>query len=450
MSGRSAWSVGPLLVLLMAAVDWCASPVAAMEPERPDLIVILADDLGWGDLSCYGGEVPTPALDRMAAEGLRFTQGYVTAPICSPSRCGLLTGQHPARWRITSYLQTRAGNLACGQADFLDPAAPSLPRVVRGLGYATAHIGKWHLGGGRDVQDAPKFAAYGYDLGLGTYESPEPHPDITATKWIWSPKDPVKRWERNRWMVDHSIGFLSGRKDQPCFINLWLDDPHTPWVPGPEAQKTADDTGPERLRGVLTDLDHQIGRLLDHLRTRGRPALVLFIGDNGPAPTFDGRRAGGLRGAKLSVYEGGIRVPFIAWGPGLIPAGRTDRSSVVSTLDLMPTLAHLAGGSAPAGGDGVDIGAVLRGQPHARSGTLYFEYGRNPTSFKYPRGRDRSPALALRRGQWKLLADPTGERVELYDLDADPREEHDLATDRPDVAGPLTEDLRRWWQSLPR
>src|SRR6185436_19296043 len=169
------------LLLLLAL----GLPVHAADP-RPNIIIVLADDFGWGDLSCYGAKVPTPQLDAMARDGTRFTQFYVASPICSPSRAALITGQFPARWRITSYLQSQKGNRACEQADFLATNAPSLPRVLKSAGYATAHIGKWHLGGGRDVTNAPKFAAYGYDLGYGTYESPEPHPDLTATDWIWS------------------------------------------------------------------------------------------------------------------------------------------------------------------------------------------------------------------------------------------------------------------------
>jgi arylsulfatase A-like enzyme len=137
--------------------------------------MVFVDDLGWGDVGCYGGAmVPTPRLDRLAEEGTRFTQFYVASPICSASRCGLITGQFPVRWRITSYLQSKAGNRVCEQADFLDPQAPSYVRAFQQAGYATAHVGKWHLGGGRDVTAAPKFASYGYDVGYGTYESPEP------------------------------------------------------------------------------------------------------------------------------------------------------------------------------------------------------------------------------------------------------------------------------------
>ena len=215
----------------------------------------------------------------MAKEGVRFTRYYSAAPICSPSRCGLITGQFPARWRITSYLQTRAGNRACGQADFLDPKAPSLPRALKAAGYRTVHVGKWHLGGGRDVVAPPRFAAYGYDSGLGTWESPEPEPNLTARDWIWSADDLVKRWARTAWMCGVTHGFLDGNPDKPSFVNLWLDDPHTPWVPSADDQTIGKDgraTGrgdtKERLRGVMVELDRQVGKLLDSLRNIARAA----------------------------------------------------------------------------------------------------------------------------------------------------------------------------------
>src|SRR5688572_19802321 len=221
----------------MRALIVALLPAVLVAAERPNVIVVLADDLGPGDLARHGGRTPTPNLDRMAKEGVRFTRYYAAAPICSPSRCGLLTGQSPGRWKITSFLQTRAGNKACEQADFLDPLAPSLPRVLKAAGYKTAHIGKWHLGGGRDVVGAPKFAAYGYNLGLGTWESPEPHLDLTAKDWIWSADDKVKRWNRTEWMVDQTVAFLKDHGESPCFVNLWLDDPHTPWVPSVDDQQ---------------------------------------------------------------------------------------------------------------------------------------------------------------------------------------------------------------------
>ena len=447
--------IAALAVLLAAGL------ANADGPPRPHVILILADDLGPGDLSCYGGGAArTPGLDRMAAEGVRFNRYYASAPICSPSRCGLLTGQFPGRWRLTSYLQTRAGNRACEQADFLDPKAPSLPRAMRAAGYATAHIGKWHLGGGRDVVAPPGFAAYGYDVGLGTWESPEPHPDITARDWIWSAVDKAKRWERTGWMVDRTLDFLKANPDRPCFVNLWLDDPHTPWVPsaddqqaGREGRAIGKGDSPGRLRGVMTEMDRQIGRLLDALRAKdpSRPALVLFVSDNGPLPTLGKARTVGLRGSKLSLYEGGIRVPMIAWGPGLVPAGLTNDATVMSGVDLFPTLCRLSGISLPEGyePDGEDLSPALLGKSPRRTRPLFWEYGRNDESFAFPAGKARSPSVAVLEGSWKLLVNPDGLGVELYDLARDPDEAANRAADEPELAKRLAGEAIKWRKSLP-
>ncbi len=324
-----------LLVCAFAGMAECA------EKDRPHIVVVLADDMGLGDLSCYGGDiVKTPNLDQIAREGTRFTQYYSAAPICSPARCGLITGQFPARWHITSFLQEKKGNRGCEMADFLDPKAPSLPRVLKSAGYATAHYGKWHLGGGRDVTEAPKFAAYGYDDAAGTWESPEPHPDITASNWIWSDKDKVKRWDRTAFFVDRTLDFIKQHSDQPCFVNVWLDDPHTPWVP--EATKAGQQQRPQardNLEKVLQEVDKQMGRLAQALPAN---TLLIFVSDNGPLPTFQATRAVNKRGSKLSLYEGGINVPFIARWPNHVPAGVVNDSAVIGGVDLRGT-AHSVG-----------------------------------------------------------------------------------------------------------
>jgi arylsulfatase A-like enzyme len=452
-------AIGWILVVAGSLVS--GAPAGADDGAlRPDIVLILADDLGPGDLGAPVAE--TPNLDRMAAEGARFTRYYAAAPICSPSRCGLLTGQYPARWRITSFLQTRAGNRACEQADFLDPSAPTLPRALKAAGYATAHIGKWHLGGGRDVVDPPGFAAYGYDVGLGTWESPEPHPDLTARDWIWSAVDPVKRWERTRWMVDRTLDFLRSHPDRPCFVNLWLDDPHTPWVPSADDQKAGEDgraTGkestPARLEGVMVELDRQVGRLLDAIRGRKseRPAIVLFLSDNGPLPPFaEQRRTKGLRGSKLSLYEGGIRLPFLAWGPGLVAAGRTNDATVLTAVDLFPSLCRLAGAELPTGyaSDGEDLSRALLGEASPqRTRPIFWEYGRNAEAFAYPPPRNRSPNLATLDGAWKLLVNADGSGAELYDLARDPNETTNRAAEEPEVSKRLLDAALRWRKSMP-
>ncbi len=419
---------------------------------RPNLIFMLADDLGPGDLGCYGGKVAsTPHLDRLALEGTRFTRYYCAAPICSPSRAALVTGMYPGRNRLTSYLQTRKGNLKCEQVDFLDSKATSLARRLKNSGgYATAHFGKWHLGGGRDVTNAPNFAAYGFDEHASTWESPEPHPDITATNWIWSPQDKVKRWERSGFFVDQALDFLRRHTNQPCFVNLWFDDPHSPWVPSAEAQKGE---GRENLRGVLVELDRQVGRLLAGLRAGGFESntLVIFASDNGPLPTFQGDRAPGLRGSKLSLYEGGIRVPFIARWPGRVPAGRVDEQTVVAAVDVFPSLCALAGVKLPTGRefDGEDLSSALLGRTASRTKPLFWEYGRNNTSFAYPKGRDRSPNVAMREGKWKLLINADGSGAELYDVVNDAGESQNLAAEQEHIVKRLADAALAWRKSLP-
>ncbi len=444
-----------LLRILIAAVLLAAQgPAIAAEAARPNVVILFIDDFGWGDPSCYGNPlVKTPHMDRMAKEGIRFTQGYVASPICSPSRCGVITGQCPGRWHITSFLQKKAGNRACEMADFLDPKAPSLPRMLKQAGYATAHIGKWHLGGGRDVTDAPKFKEYGYDLGIGTYESPEPHPDLTSTDWIWAPTDKVKRHDRTKWMVDRTLDFIQSNKDRPSFVNLWLDDTHTPYVPSEEQLKAVDTAGDRpqvaKYKAVLVETDKQVGRLLDGLK--GTNTLVLLIGDNGALPTFEQKRVGGLRGSKLSLYEGGIRVPFIAWWPGHAKAGLVNDKTVISTLDLMPMLANLGGGTLPDSyaPDGEQLSSALTGGEPVRTRPLFWEYGRNNQSFSYPAKQNRSPNVAVRDGNWKLLVNADGTDTELYNLAADRNETTNLAKKHPDVASRLRAAALEWRKSLP-
>ena len=413
---------------------------------KPHIVFILADDLGLGDLGCYGGrQAPTPRLDQLAREGTRFMQYYSASPVCSPSRTGLLTGMFPARWSITNYLQTRKGNRASEQADFLSLQAPSLARQLNAAGYATGHFGKWHLGGGRDVDDAPKFAAYGFDENASTWESPEPHPDLEA------PPAKVKRWERTAFFVDKTLDFLKRHKDQPCFVQLWPDDVHTPWVPGGQAKRG--DTA-ENFHPVLREMDRQLGRLFDGLRDLGIEdnTLIVFASDNGAMPTFQGARSAGLRGAKWSLYEGGIRMPFIVRWPGHVPAGKTDESTVVAAVDLFPSLCAIAGAIPPkeVALDGEDLSAAWLGREMLRKRPLFWEYGRNPTAFLYPGGRDRSPNVAMRDGPWKLLLNADGSGPELYDLASDRTEQHNLAAEKPALAKRLTEAALQWRGSLPR
>lgn len=412
--------------------------------------------MGSADLGCYGGKfAPTPNMDRMASEGIRFTQYYSASPICSPSRTGFLTGMYPARWRITSYLQTRKGNAACDQADFLDAKAPSIARAFKAAGYATGHFGKWHMGGGRDVTNAPPFSAYGFDEHASTYESPEPHPDITSTNWIWSANDKVKRWDRTGFFVDKTLDFLKRHKGQPCFVNLWPDDVHTPWVPSGE-RLSEYPNGPDqerKFRAVLDEYDRQVGRFFAGLKELGldENTIVVFSSDNGALPTFNGTRSKPFRGSKLSLYEGGMRMPFIVRWPGHVPAGRVDEKSVLNGVDLFPSLCAIANVPLPSGArlDGEDVSAALLGKKSTSHERLFWEYGRNDKSFVYPDAPDRSPNVAVREKNWKLLINADGTGAELYDLSKDVAEQNNLAATEPAVVKRLSAAALDWRKSLP-
>ncbi len=429
---------------------------AAGDTNRPNIVFLLTDDMGYGDVACYGGKfVPTPNIDRLAEEGTKFTQFYAAAPVCSPSRTGFLTGMYPGRWRITNFLQTRAGNRASEQADFLDPKAPSIARTLKQAGYVTAHFGKWHMGGGRDVTNAPPFSAYGFDEHASTYESPEPDPVITATNWIFSSKDKIKRWDRSAYFVDRTLDFLRRHKGEPCYVNLWPDDVHTPWIPAGtdiDKRRRENDESAPNFKAVLLEYDKQVGRLIAGLKELGieTNTILIFSSDNGPLPTFRGRRAGGLRGSKDSLYEGGTRMPLIVRWPGHVPAGRVDETTVMHGVDFFPMFCKLAGVSLPEQEhfDGEDLSKAFLGTASVRQHPMFWEYGRNPT-FGYPRGRNRSPNVAVREGKWKALVNADGSSIELYDLDADRNETQNVANENPEIARRLTEAALQWRKSLP-
>jgi len=442
---------------------------AYAQDNKPHIVFIYTDDMGLGDVSAYGpgAGVPTPNIDRIAKEGARFDQYYSASTMCSPSRAALLTGQFPSRHRLNNYLQSRAGNAQCEQDDFLNPAASRLPVALQHAGYKTFHIGKWHLGGGRDVDNAPSIGKYGFDEWVSTWESPDPHPDLGIKFPPWERQvepNQVPREKRTAYMVDRSLDYLKRHKDQPCFINLWPDDMHTPHRASAEAREKhgadADEkkTPRKSFAAVLEEYDREIGRLLDGIKALGLEdnTIVVFSSDNGPEPPFDHTRTGGWRGMKLSNYEGGIRVPLLVRWPGKVPAGHVDKTSVISGVDLYLSLCALAGIEVPpaelAACDGEDKSHVLLGTPAKRQKILLWEYGRRARGqgYSYPHiPNDRSPNVAIRRGDYKLLVNDDGTSTELYNLLADPRETTNLAEKNPDLTADLKQRALEWRKSLP-
>ena len=263
--------------------------------------------------------------------------------------------------------------------------------------------------------------------------------------------------------MDQTLAFAKQHAAQPWLINLWLDDVHTPHRPSADQRAMAGDgKGTTEFRAVLKETDREIGRLLDGLHALGLETntLVIIAGDNGPEPSFNRARSGGMRGMKWSLYEGGIRTPLIVRWPGVVPAGVVNDTSVVAGVDFFPTLCALANIPAPDGVkfDGEDLSAVWKGDKQSRAKPLFWEYGRKPQAagekgiraFPYPSEPDaKSPNVAIRDGNWKLLLNADGSGAELYDLAADRNETRNLAAEKPDVAKRLAEQALAWRKSLP-
>ncbi len=446
---------------LMAFMILCFALLCHAEQTaaKPNVIFILTDDMGWGDLGSFGNkEMATPNIDRLAKEGMRFTQFYTASPICSPSRVAYTTGCYPARWRINDYLHESKANQAHECADWLDPKAPTLARTLHDVGYVTAHFGKWHMGGGRDVQDAPWPKEYGFDEHHVNCEGCGPRIDtFGSTKPMRVEDKMLTRYELTGFWADKTIDFIRRRKGKPFFINFWPQDVHTPHVPNPQDLPFVADTPKlhQNFNAVLRQYDREIGRVLDFLKAEGleQNTIVIFASDNGPEPSFEHQRTGGLRGMKWSLYEGGIREPFLVRWPAGIPGGRTDSTTVMSSVDLFPSICSLIGVAMPnnANFDGVDASKAWKGNAMERTKPLLWEYGRQ-NDYRFPNSKDtkdRSPNLAIRDANWKLLVNADGTGIELYDLAADPMETNNLAAQQPDLVNRLKTRILAWRKSLP-
>lgn len=469
----------------------------AADRPRPNIVFILVDDLGYGDLNCFRSlglpddvrparedahYPPTPRIDQLAAQGIRLGQFYAAAPVCSPSRVGVMTGQYPARHLINTFLSDRQSNRAKGMRDYLDPRVPTVARTFQQAGYATAHFGKWHLGGGRDVDDAPLPQAYGFDESLTSFEGlgdrilPPGELSRQSAQLGHGEIEWVEKHQQTGIYVDRTIDFITRHRDQPFYVHLWLDDVHDPHLPAPgEAEKfasRASSPAEQNFFAVLTEMDRQIGRLVDRIDELklGERTLIVLTSDNGPTAWRRYDREGvdppgstaGFRGRKWSLYEGGVRVPLIARWTGRIPAGAVNDSTIVSHLDLFPTFGSLAGidltkaldrqgvpSTPSAYFDGLDMSEALLGRQPRRTRPLFWEYGRDETYLQPARPLDRSPNLALREGQWKLLVNADGSRLELYDFSRSLTEFDNVAGQHPEVAARLKERLLTWRRCLP-
>ncbi len=444
--------LGLLLCLIVSAPSLLSRPGRAQRgrQDQPNIIFILADDLGYGDLSCYGQrQIRTPNLDRMAAEGVRFTQFYAGSTVCAPSRSVLMTGQHTGH----TYIRGNSKNN-------FRPEDFTVAELLKQAGYRTGLIGKWGLGheGSTGVP-----TRQGFDYFFGYLDQTHAH--------NYYPSFLVRNEARNRLrnvvpnegsvgqgvasqkvdyshdlLTEEALAFIDRSGQEPFFLYLAYTIPHANnearqegmEVPELGEYQNKDWPAPEKgFAAMVTRLDRDIGRLLERLRQRGlqQRTIVFFSSDNGPhregghdPEFFDSN--GILRGIKRDLYEGGIRVPMIVRWPGKAPAGAVSHHVGYFT-DFLPTAAELAGVKSPDGIDGISFLPAILGQAQKQHEYLYWEFYESGT------------AQAVRMGDWKGICKPFGGPMELYHLKDDPGEQHNLADHHPEIVARIRQAMEK-------
>ncbi len=407
----------------------------AVSQDKPNIVLILTDDLGINDLSCHGRkDHATPRIDALAAQGVRFTSAYCALSICSPSRAALMTGKHPARLHLTNYLPGRADAPTQKlRQPVIEGQLPleevTVAETLKNAGYATACIGKWHLGG-------PRFGpeVQGFDVVHAGKANTTPG----ATEGSKGELD----------LADRAAEFISAHKDGPFFLYVAHNTPHIPFSATPEEMERHRDAFNPAYAAVMARMDEAVGRVIDAVDRAGVAGRTLFVftSDNGglhvpESPNTPATHNTPFRAGKGHLYEGGLRIPLIVRWPGKWPAGTVTDTPVVLT-DLVPTFMQAAGiDPAKSTGplDGVGL-ASLFAQPAAER-TLFWHF----PNYTNQGGR---PAGAVRRGAWKLIEHFEDGRTELFDLAHDPGETKDVAADNAEKAATLAAELRRWRERI--
>ena len=423
-----------------------ARRAAAAAPSRPNIIFILIDDMGWMDVGCDGGTFhETPNIDRLAAQGVRFTNGYAACPVCSPTRASILTGKYPARLHLTDWIPgQRMPFEKLRRPDFrqeLPLEEVTVAEALKSAGYVTASIGKWHLG------TEPYYPEHqGFDLNFGGRNIGQPgsyfypfqqRPDV--------PKVRDNEYITDR-LTDEAVKFIDANRDRPFFLYLPHYAVHTPLQGKEEDVAYFEKKGRPRegrnsavYAAMVRSVDESVGRIMARLDELGIAdnTLVVFTSDNGGLAKVTSNAP--LRAGKGTLYEGGIREPLIIRWPGVVKPGSVCDTPVTS-VDFFPTLLAAAGVPVPAPAgplDGIDVTPLLRGGTVARQDALYWHYPH------YHAG-GATPGGAIREGDYKLIDFYGEERFELYDLKADLGEQRDLAAEQPEKARALREKLHAW------
>jgi len=407
---------------------------------RPNMVIALCDDLGYGDLGCYGHpHIQTPNLDRLAHEGVKLADCYAAAPVCSPARVGILTGRTPYR---------------CGVYDWIPANNPmhlrkqevTVATLLKNSGYATCHVGKWHCNGKFNSSEQPQPNDHGFEHWFSTQNNAGPsHHNPNNFVRNGEPVGELKGYSSSL-IVREAIDWLKNRWDRkrPFCLFVWFHAPHEPIATGPEFMQMYEGKKEAIYYGNVTQMDHEFGRLmetLDEMKLRDT-TFVMFTSDNGPETLKRYRGAhrsfgspGPLRGMKLHMYEGGIRVPGIVRWPGRVKAGSICKEPVNGT-DILPTLCAMAGVRAPTDRpiDGTSILPVFKSKPLRRKVPLYW---------RYDRALSKPFTVAMRQGNYKILADNRMTKFELYNLVEDIAEEHNLADSEPERLAAMKKTLAK-------
>jgi arylsulfatase A-like enzyme len=411
IGNRRRLGFGTLLSILALVAGQVGSAAT-----QPNLVIFYADDLGWGELGCQGdAEIPTPHIDSLAKNGIRFTNGYVAATYCSPSRAGLMTGRYPTRFGHEFNSVANVTGLRLDQT--------TLATRLKTLGYATAAIGKWHLGGGPEYRPTRR----GFDEFFGTLaNTPFFHPtnfvDSRVSNDVRAITDPT--FYTTDAYAERALDWMTKNASKPYFLYLPFNAQHAPLqAPKKYLERFPKITDEKRqlFAAMMAAMDDAIGRVLAQVRAMGQEenTIFFFISDNGGPTSSTTSKNGPLRGFKMTTYEGGPRIPYLMQWKGKIPAGKTYDFPVMN-LDVLPTAITAAGGKVDSSWklDGVDLLPYLTGANAARPHpTLYWRYG---------------PQWAIRHGDMKLVVSKGGSgQPELYNLAADIGESKDLASAQP-------------------
>ncbi len=412
--------------------------------DKPNIIFIMADDLGYADLGCYGQKIiATPNIDKMASEGTLFTQVYSGSPVCAPARSTLMTGQHTGHTTVRGNFSKGVepvSELAQAGRVPLNAEDVTVAEVLQDAGYVTGMTGKWGLGEPSSTGEPNR---QGFDEWYGYLNQARAH--HYYPEYLWKNEE-LERIEGNYGdqgssyshdlFTDFALEFIENHKDEPFFLYLPYTLPHGKYQI-PDLGEFEDKPWTENEKvfaAMVTLLDKDVGRILELLEKEGiaDKTLVFFCSDNGAAQRWDGLfdSSGLLHGKKRDMYEGGIRVPMIAWWPGHVPAGAVSNAPWYFP-DVLPTLAAVAGVDAPEGLDGINVLPVILGKPQDTSDRFfYWEF--------YERGYEQ----AVRWRNWKVIRLEPNSPPELYDLSVDPGEANNVAAEHPEIVAKIEDYLK--------